>query len=578
MNDLASQPGEIGTMTTKKTTKSVDEKRNDSEFERLGEGYKKVVQDDAKLESWVTPRKARPSTDPKRVEGFNLPMGTTAHTELEHAGEMNSESHNVEKDAEQCSSDPGDKGFDESDNSRASAEAAQGVIAPKYAVGTRVKKVSAALRNKANGYHCFRFSLTLTFVCFQYFEGHGWFSGQVISYDGEYFDVVYEDGDSEEYNDKEMEDIVLSPDLAKVEVGSRVAVYWPIDDQYYDATVIRERNKKRPLYLEYDDGICEWIDLRKHRFRLLPGGIRRRTDEVVEDEESDDDPGSEASWSSDQELDDNDDGKDENAIVESEHNDNDTPDCQNVEVGSRIAVYWPDDDVYYKATVIRERNKRRPFYLKYDDGVCEWIDLCEHKFRLLPRRESADNVESDHDRGSEPSDTRDDESTISSFQLNGRSKRCHVDQNVSDACEVLATISDRPVQESKRRCIDHPPKSDACIVSRLSIVSNKSGLSGLQDKEVCQDSSDDEVFERHFEQENATFDRDNTGNLTKSKVNIDVSIDSGAPEKSTQVPQEDLPRIWTGPKVKKVSTILRCDAAHDVWCLLIDRPLSLIVL
>jgi hypothetical protein len=112
----------------------------------------------------------------------------------------------------------------------------------------------------------------------------------------------------------EMENIVLASDMADVEVGSRVAVYWPGNDQYYEATVTRERNKKRPLYLEYDDGDYEWIDLRKHRFRRLAGGTRRRRDkdEVIDDEESDDDSGSEAS--SDQDLD----GDDVNVESETE--------------------------------------------------------------------------------------------------------------------------------------------------------------------------------------------------------------------------------------------------------------------
>jgi hypothetical protein len=143
-------------------------------------------------------------------------------------------------------------------------------------------------------------------VCFQFLQGHGWFAGKVISYDGEYYHVLYEDGDEEEYNGGDMEDIVLTSDLAAVEVGSRVAVYRPDDDQYYEATVTRERNKKLPLYLEYDDGDHEWIDLRQHSFRLLPGGTRRRWDEddISDDDESDVDLGSEVH--EDPDLDDND--------------------------------------------------------------------------------------------------------------------------------------------------------------------------------------------------------------------------------------------------------------------------------
>lgn len=96
--------------------------------------------------------------------------------------------------------------------------------------------------------------------------------------------------------------------MAKVEVGSRVAVHWPAFGKYYEATVARERSKKRPLYLEYDDGHCEWTDLRLHTFRLLPGGTRRRSDEEIEDDSgSDDDSSGSEPSSSDQELDESDD-------------------------------------------------------------------------------------------------------------------------------------------------------------------------------------------------------------------------------------------------------------------------------
>ena len=106
----------------------------------------------------------------------------------------------------------------------------------------------------------------------------------------------------------EIEDIVLTSDLAAVEVGSWVAVYWPDDDRYHVATVTRERNKKKPLYLEYDDGSSEWVDLRQHRFHLIPGGTRRRweEDDILEDVESDVDLGSQVPNDPDLDGDEND--------------------------------------------------------------------------------------------------------------------------------------------------------------------------------------------------------------------------------------------------------------------------------
>jgi E3 ubiquitin-protein ligase SHPRH len=57
----------------------------------------------------------------------------------------------------------------------------------------------------------------------QYFEGHGWFAGEVTAYDGDSYTVVYKDGNREEYDDREMEHIVLTteepPSVGAADVG-----------------------------------------------------------------------------------------------------------------------------------------------------------------------------------------------------------------------------------------------------------------------------------------------------------------------------------------------------------------------
>lgn len=122
----------------------------------------------------------------------------------------------------------------------------------------------------------------------QFFEGHGWFIGKVTSYEEPFYCVLYEDGDREEYKEKDLMDILLTRDLAKVSVGSRVAVHWPDDDDYYEATVITEQNwSKTPFELEYDSGHFEWVDLRKVKFCVLASGTRRRSETVVESDTDD---------------------------------------------------------------------------------------------------------------------------------------------------------------------------------------------------------------------------------------------------------------------------------------------------
>lgn len=48
---------------------------------------------------------------------------------------------------------------------------------------------------------------------------------------------------------------------------------------------------------------------------------------------------------------------------------------------SRLAVYWPLDDAFYKATVV-ERMQNCVF-LRYDDDDTEWLDLTKNTFQVL---------------------------------------------------------------------------------------------------------------------------------------------------------------------------------------------------
>jgi hypothetical protein len=43
----------------------------------------------------------------------------------------------------------------------------------------------------------------------KYFEDHGWFLGTVVSYDRDYYRVVYEDSDSKEYSELELSKIMF---------------------------------------------------------------------------------------------------------------------------------------------------------------------------------------------------------------------------------------------------------------------------------------------------------------------------------------------------------------------------------
>lgn len=75
--------------------------------------------------------------------------------------------------------------------------------------------------------------------------------------------------------------------------------------------------------------------------------------------------------------------------------------CSLIEVGSRVSVFWDDEQRFYTGTVTDRKFRGKPFYLEYDDGEEEWIDLRKHRFRLLQTKASPrkhDNCESRNTR------------------------------------------------------------------------------------------------------------------------------------------------------------------------------------
>lgn len=168
----------------------------------------------------------------------------------------------------------------------------------------------------------------------QFFPGHGWFTGEAISFDGSFYIALYSDGDSEEHNEQSLAKILLSPKLAVIDIDTEISLQWPSDINYYKATIIRERNTNKENYcVSYEEGSYEWVNLRERRFRLIGKGTR-----VVGDMET------------------------------------------RVEVGSRVAFQW-DDGTFYGATVTKERHGI--FTLEFYDGDIEKTDFVGCEYRIL---------------------------------------------------------------------------------------------------------------------------------------------------------------------------------------------------
>ena len=59
-------------------------------------------------------------------------------------------------------------------------------------------------------------------------------------------------------------------------------------------------------------------------------------------------------------------------------------DYYRVQIGARVSVYWDGEDAYFDGTVTKERpHKKKRYYVEYDDGDREWINLRKLQWRLL---------------------------------------------------------------------------------------------------------------------------------------------------------------------------------------------------
>lgn len=73
--------------------------------------------------------------------------------------------------------------------------------------------------------------------------------------------------------------------LKRITVGTRLAVYWPDDREYYPCVTTHHRPTPESEYvytLRYDDSEIETIDLAMERFRII-GGVKRSCDNMSED-------------------------------------------------------------------------------------------------------------------------------------------------------------------------------------------------------------------------------------------------------------------------------------------------------
>jgi len=130
------------------------------------------------------------------------------------------------------------------------------------------------------------------------------------------------------------------PEHPDCNVGSRIAVYWSDDDEYYSGQIKFVQKKKQRVFVEYDDGDSEWVDLKKSKVKPDVSASGRNVDAILK------------------------------AVVQ----------------GSRVSVWWPAEKKYFPAEVRKiVASKPKHHFLVYDDGDEEWTNLAFRKFHFIDK-------------------------------------------------------------------------------------------------------------------------------------------------------------------------------------------------
>jgi hypothetical protein len=219
--------------------------------------------------------------------------------------------------------------------------------------------------------------------------------------------------------------------VANITVGTRVAILWEGDKHFYNAVVTRQRVRKKPFFVEYEDtDETEWVDFTSNTYKILPS----TKDAVLDHKKAEQNLGSPTKSGnsgtekrfrlgspekvsnrtpeSDKKISNSPISTKKRKLIDmiddkvaSKRDDNvDSNDAGNnsdvssfITVGTRVSVYWEGDGKYYDGIVSRERkNSDRKHYLEYDDGeAAHWIDFREHWVRILPDPKPTNSDKSD---------------------------------------------------------------------------------------------------------------------------------------------------------------------------------------
>ena len=148
-------------------------------------------------------------------------------------------------------------------------------------------------------------------------------------------------------DDKEVDDIQKYL-LKQISVRSRIAVLVR-NNTWRKATVLSFGKSRQDFEIQYDDSDKQTrINLKQNAFMMLQAP----------------------------------DGSKQEATLPKELANHINPETNSVDVGTKVSVFWKGDSKFYPAIVMNKRKGAKPFYLAYEDGDTEWIDLNEYIFKI----------------------------------------------------------------------------------------------------------------------------------------------------------------------------------------------------
>jgi hypothetical protein len=161
------------------------------------------------------------------------------------------------------------------------------------------------------------------------------------------------------------------------------------------------------------------------------------------------------------------------------------PSVVEIALGSRIEVYWADDSQWYVAEVSQRRAgaSSSHYYLSYDDGTCEWLDLSTERFRHATGRveKKQRRIIDDDDEGENEldMDLEEDDDEASEYKDDEPANNDGKTAAEDDDWMVTDDEDDAEISGKKRPSTSSASKGRPSINSSSAKNSNKKSTSSL---------------------------------------------------------------------------------------------------